>query len=155
MKNGIVLVSLVCIAILIFEFSKMANIVAFNMNERYEKTYAVCVRMIDRIEQTEGYTSSTKVALLGGTLDVSYYPDTDSTQNDLVGYFGAAGTMCINDTEKFAEFSRHYLNVTVETISLAEEIKLTETEEFMNMPKFPAEGSIQFIDDVLVIKWNG
>lgn len=155
MKNGIVLVSLVCIAILIFEFSKMANIVAFNMNERYEKTYAVCVRMIDRIEQTEGYTPSTKVALLGGTLDVSYYPDTDSTQNDLVGYFGAAGTMCINDTEKFAEFSRHYLNVTVETISLAEEIKLTETEEFMNMPKFPAEGSIQFIDDVLVIKWNG
>ncbi len=154
-KRGVVWVSFLCTAILIFEFSVMANVVAFNMNERYEKTYAICIRMIDRIEQTEGYSPDTKVALLGGVLDASYYPDTDITRDDLIGYFGVAGTMCISDTEKFAEFSKHYLNVTIETISLAEEIELTETEEFKEMPKFPAEGSVRYIDDILVIKWNG
>lgn len=145
----------VCATVLIWQFGVMANVVAFNMNERYEKTYAVCVRMVDRIEQTEGYTTGTKVALLGGVLDANYYPDTDITREDLVGYFGADGTMCISDTEKFAEFSKHYLNVTIETIPLAEELELAGTEEFANMPKFPAEGSVQFIDGVLVIKWNG
>lgn len=154
-KNGVALLSLLCTVVLIFEFSIMANIVAFNMNERYEKTYAICVRMVERIEQTEGYSPDTKVALLGGVLDASYYPDTDSTREDLIGYFGVAGTMCISDTEKFAEFSKHYLNVTIETISLEEEIELTKTEEFREMPKFPAQGSIRYINEVLVIKWNG
>ncbi len=154
-KKGMSAAVLVCGAVLIWQFGIMANIVAFNMNERYEKTYAVCVRMVDRIEQTEGYTTGTKVALLGGVLDAEAYPDTDITKEDLVGYFGAGGTMCISDTGKFATFSKHYLNVTIETIPLEEEIKLTTTEEFANMPKFPEEGSVQFIGDVLVIKWNG
>ena len=141
--------------VLIFQFGIVANIIAFNMNERYEKTYAICVRMVDRLEQTEGYETGTKVALLGGVLDASYYPDTDITQGDLVGYFGVSGTMCIGDTAKFAEFSEHYLNVTIKTIPLSEELQIAQTEEFAQMPKFPAEGSIGFIGDVLVIKWNG
>lgn len=154
-KKGLTTVVLICGAVLIWQFGVMANVVAFNMNERYEKTYAICLRMVDRIEQTEGYTTGTPVALLGGVLDVEYYPDTDITSKDLVGYFGSSGTMCISDTAKFAEFSKHYLNVTIETIPLEEELKLAATEEFAAMPKFPAEGSVQFIDGVLVIKWNG
>ncbi len=153
--KGTALLTLLCTVILIFEFGKMANVVAFNMNERYEKTYAICVRMVERLEQTEGYTTETKVALLGGVLDATSYPNTDITQNDLAGYFGSNGTMCIGDTAKFAEFSKHYLNVTISTISLEEEIEITQTEEFMQMPKFPAEGSVGYIGDVLVIKWNG
>ena len=154
-KKGLTTVVLICGAVLIWQFGVMANVVAFNMNERYEKTYAICLRMVDRIEQTEGYTTGTPVALLGGVLDAEYYPDTDITSKDLVGYFGSSGTMCISDTAKFAEFSKHYLNVTIETIPLEEELKLAATEEFAAMPKFPAEGSVQFIDGVLVIKWNG
>lgn len=154
-KKGMVLTTLLCTTILIFQFATMANVVAFNMNERYEKTYAICVRLIDRIEQTEGYTNETKVALLGGNMNPSYYPSTDYTQHDLTGYWGVSGTMCMEDTEKFAEFSKHYLNVTISTIPLSEEIEITQTEEFMQMPIFPAEGSVDYIGDVLVIKWNG
>ncbi len=155
MKKVLSCVSLICSAVLIWQFGVMANVVAFNMNERYEKTYAICVRMVDRMEQTEGYTTGTKVALLGGVLDAQSYPDTDITREDLIGYFGADGTMSISDTEKFATFAKHYLNVTIETIPLSEELELVGTEEFADMPKFPAEGSVQFIDGVLVIKWNG
>lgn len=154
-KKTLASATAVCAAVLIWQFGVMANVVAFNMNERYEKTYAICVRMVDWIEQTEGYTTGTKVALLGGVLDANYYPDTDITREDLIGYFGADGTMSISDTEKFAEFSKHYLNVTIETIPLSEELEIAQTEEFANMPKFPAAGSVQFIGNVLVIKWNG
>lgn len=143
------------VVILVFNFSVMANIVAFNMNERYEKTYATCLRLIDRIEQTEGYTIDTKVAILGGYPDVNSYPDTEITKDDLVGYFGSNGNLCVNDTAKYAEFFKHYLNVTITTIPATEEIDIIKTEEFMQMPKFPAEGSVDYIGDVLVIKLNG
>ncbi len=149
--------SLVCIyaVILSFNFAVMANVVAFNMNERYEKTYATCVRIVDRIEQTERYEQGTKVAILGGFPATENYPATDITANDLVGYFGVAGELCVNSTEKYAEYFKHYLGVTITTIPAEEEIRLTETEEFKEMPKFPAEGSVDYIEDVLVIKLNG
>ncbi len=146
---------LIASVVMIFQFCLMANVVAFNMNERYEKTYATCLRIVDRIEQTEGYTTGTKVAILGGYPDGIFYPNTDITTDDLIGYFGADGELCVNSTEKYATFFKHYLNVTISTISPEEEIKLTETEAFIDMPKFPAEGSVGYIDDVLVIKLNG
>lgn len=147
----------VCLSamVLIFSFGVMANVVAFNMNERYEKTYATCIRIVDRIEQTEGYTTGTKVAILGGYPDYNNYPATDITGEDLSSYFGSNGELCVNSTEKYAEFFRHYMNVTITTIPEAEEIDLTQTDEFLDMPTFPAEGSVGFIGDVLVIKLNG
>ena len=154
-KKAVAYVTCLCAAILIFNFAVMANVVAFNMNERYEKTYATCLRLVDRMEQTEGYTARTKVAILGGFPDATYYPPTDITTEDLVGYFGHNGELCVNSTEKYAEFMKHYLNVTITTIPLNEEIELTETEEFRNMPNFPQHGSVGFIGDVLVIKLNG
>lgn len=151
----VISVTAVSAIVMIFSFSVMANIVAFNMNERYEKTYATCIRLVDRIEQAEGYTTGTKVAILGGYPDSAYYPPTDITEADLIGYFGSGGELCVNSTEKYAEFMKHFLNVTITTIPHEEEIKLTETEKFMEMPKFPAEGSVDYIGDVLVLKLNG
>lgn len=144
-----------CSVIMIFSFAVMANIVAFNMNERYEKTYATCIRILDRIEQTEGYTTGTKVAILGGYPDYNNYPATDITGEDLISYFGSNGELSVNSTEKYAEFFKHYMNATITTIPESEEINLTQTKEFLEMPKFPAKGSVGFIEDVLVIKLNG
>lgn len=155
LQKGLVLVTLVTTIGLIFWFGVRANIVAFNMNEKYEKTYAMCVRMVDRIEQTEGYTTDTKIAVLGGGLSEWNYPSTDITQHDLTGYWGVYGTMCISDTGSFQEFAKHYLNVTLNTASATEHVEIAQTEAFMQMPNFPAEGSVGFIEDVLVIKWNG
>lgn len=139
----------------IFEFAVMANIVAFNMEERYEKTYGLCLRILDRLEQQEEYETGMPVALLGGVLDAEYYPTTSITEEDLSAYFGAGGDLCINSTEKFAEFCKHYLNATITTIPAMEEERLTQTPEFVDMGKFPKETCIQQIEGVWVIKING
>jgi len=138
--------------ILVFQFSLMANIVGFNMHERYEKTYALCVRILDRLEQTPGYEHGMPVAILGGGPD---FPSTDITANDLVGYFGTSGDYFVNSTQKCAEFMSHYMNVTLETIEYSEELKLWDTEEYQNCPKFPNEGCIIQINGVWVVKLNG
>lgn len=154
-REKIVYPVILCSAVMIFQFCVMANIVAFNMEERYEKTYALCVRLVDRLEQTEGYETGMEVAILGGFPDPESYPATSITRTDLSGYFGAEGEYVVNSTNKIAEFCAHYLNVTLQTISSDRETELTTTEEFMQMEKFPHRESIKQINGVWVIKLNG
>ena len=144
-----------CSAVMIFQFAVMANIVAFNMEERYEKTYALCLRVVDRLEQMEGYETGMEVAILGGFPDSEYYPATGITGKDLSGYFGVEGEYAVNSTHKIAEFCAHYLNVTLQTIPPEREVELTGTEEFQQMEKFPHKECIKQIDGVWVIKFNG
>ena len=135
-----------------YQFMLMDNIAYFNMNERYEKTYSLCLRIADRLEQTPGFEHGMPVAILGG---VPAYPSTDTTRDDLIGYFGVTSDYAIGSTEHFAEFMSHYMNITLNTITFEEELELVETEEFKNCPKFPDEGCIMQIDGVWVIKING
>lgn len=154
-KKAVTIAVLLSGAVLILEFSKMANIVGFNMQERYEKSYALSLRIVERLEETPGYEHGMKVAILGGEPDEQVYPSTDITQGDLSGYFGVDGDYFLNSTEKFATFMSHYLNVTITTIDYEAEIALTQTQEFQEMEKFPSEESIQLIGDVWVVKLNG
>lgn len=41
--------------VLVFDYGISDNIGYSNLEKKYEKTYAYCVRLLDRIEQTEGY----------------------------------------------------------------------------------------------------
>lgn len=149
-----VLTLAVCLfsVILVFEFSKMANIVGYNQNERYEKSYSLCLRLLDRLEQTPGYEAGMPVAILGG---VPANPSTDITKEDLVGYFGVNGDYVLGSTQHYAAFMSHYMNITLNTIDYEEELNLVETEEFKACPKFPDKDCIIQINGVWVIKING
>lgn len=154
-KKWVTVTAFVSCAILIFEFSKTANLVGFNMEERYEKNYAIALRIVERLEETPGYQHGMKVAILGGEPSETIFPPTEITGGDLRGYFGSHGDYSLNSSEKFAVFMAHYMNVTLRTIDESEEIALTYTEEFLEMPYFPDSDSIRKIDDVWVVKLNG
>lgn len=154
-KKGVSVAAFVSCAVLIFEFIKVANIVGFNMEERYEKNYALALRIVQRLEETPGYQHGMKVAILGGEPSETIFPPTEITGGDLRGYFGTHGDYSLNSSEKFAVFMAHYMNVTIRTIDQTEEIDLTYTEEFLEMPYFPDSDSIRKIDDVWVVRLNG
>lgn len=145
-------VSMVC---LIFNFILSANIVYFNLNERYEKTYGLCVRIADRLEQTEGYQTGDAVAILGGFPNAGNYPSTSVTSKITDGYHSTGGDYTVESAEKYAEFMKHYLNVTITVPPFEDQISLTQTKEFEEMPYFPAEEAIRNIHGVWVIKLNG
>lgn len=153
-KGVAVLVCLATIA-MVFQCSVTANVAAFNMEEKYEKTYGLSVRILDRLEQMPGYKTGDKVAFVGGGVDQRNYPYTDLTSTYLKGYFGVEGTLCAFDTDKFSVFWFHYLNVTITTASWEETMEVLDTEEYKQMDTFPGESSIRKIGDVWVIKLNG
>lgn len=145
----------ICAAVLVFEFAKTANIVYFTLNERYEKTYGLCLRIVDRLEETEEYKTGDHVALMGGYPDREYYPETCITWRDLSGYFDPNGEYVVSDAGKLSDFCYHYLNFTIVPATYEEHGVIANSEEYLNMPKFPDRESIKKIDNVWVIKLNG
>lgn len=138
--------------IMIFNFFLMSNIVYYNMNERYEKSYSLCLRIADRIEQTEEYHPWIKVAFIGGTPDYNKYPTTEATLEALRGYYASRSDYVLDKTDSYVAFFKHYLNISLLEASDEEEYALSQSETVQNMGTFPAEGSVRMIDDVLVIK---
>lgn len=141
--------------VMAFCFVVNGNIAYFNMNERYEKSYAYALRIADRLEAQPDYKMGDKVAVLGGFPKEEYYPSTDITQDVLKDYFGAGGDLVMNSTDKYATFMERYLNVTIVQASPQESDILILSPEFEEMPVFPKEGSIRKVEDIWIIKING
>ena len=129
----------------------MDNIAYFNMNERYEKTYAYCLRLVDRMEQTEGYVQGMPVAMIG-VVDESKYPMTDITGDVTSRISGSTGDILIYKGEQYAAFMKHYMNVTINPVVGEQIIEIYNSPEYREMDSFPAESSMKVVDGVLYIK---
>ncbi len=134
-----------------YQFALMDNIAYFNMNERYEKTYAYCLRLVDRMEQTEGYVQGMPVAMIG-VVDESKYPMTDITGDVTSRISGSTGDILIYKGEQYAAFMKHYMNVTINPVVGDQIIEIYNSPEYREMDSFPAENSMKVVDGVLYIK---
>lgn len=130
----------------------MSNIVYFNMNERYEKSYSLCLRIADRIEQTEEYHPWVKVAFVGGEPDYNKYPTTEATLKVLRGYYASRSDYFLDKTASYVTFFKHYLNISLSEATEEEEYNVSQTETVRRMGTFPAEDSVRMVDGILVIK---
>lgn len=136
----------------VWQFILADNIAYFNMNERYEKTYAYCLRLADRIEQTEGYYTGMPVMMIG-VLDEEKYPVTDITGNVTERIFGSTGDMLVYKAEQYQAFMAHYLNVSINVITDADTIvEIYNSDAYREMDSFPAADSVKVVDGILYVK---
>lgn len=138
--------------VMIFQFIVMQGIVAYNMNERYEKTYSLCNRIVDRLEQTDGYKFGEPVAILGGSTDPYHYPPTSITGSYVGWYFGVNGELCVSSTADFSEFCKHFLGVYFIPAEQSVADAILTDNDYIEMQSFPYKDSIRLIDDVWVVK---
>lgn len=147
-------VGLIATFLMVFNFYLMSNIVYFNMNEKYEKSYALAIRIADRIEQMEEYHPWMKATFVGAQPDYNKYPTTESTLEQLQGYYPAKGDFFLNSADKYYEFLSNYLCISLAETEKEEEKAVLENPIVEQMGTFPAADSIQVIDDILVIKMS-
>ena len=137
--------------VLVFNFTVTDQIGYSNLQKRYEKTYAYCVRLLDRIEQTEGYYQGIPIAMIGVVGDEEY-PRTDITQTVTGGMIGLSGDSLVYTGKNYQAFIKHYLGATLNILP-AEAMEEAYYQEFyQDMPGFPAAGSIQIVDGIMYIK---
>ncbi len=144
-------VSVLAAAVLVFNYAITDNIGYSNLEKKYEKTYAYCLRLLDRIEQAEGYYQGIPIAMVGVIGDEAY-PSTDLTKDLTAAMIGLSGDYLVYTGSNYAAFIENYLGATLNFLEPEAMAEIYYTEEYLNMGTFPAADSIKIIDGVLVIK---
>lgn len=138
-------------AVLVFNYSVTDNIAYSNLQKRYEKTYAYCVRLLDRIEQTEGYYQGIPIAMIGVVGD-DEFPLTDISGNVTDGMIGLNGDSLLYTGANYQAFMKHYLGATLNFLSPEEMGDIYYSEEYIAMDSFPGPESTKVVDGILYVK---
>lgn len=139
------------VVVLIFNYVVTDNIAYSNLEKKYEKTYAYCVRLADRMEQTEGYYQGIPIAMIGVVSDKEY-PLTDVTGDVTSKLLGITGDTLLYTGENYKAFFQNYLGITINLIPIENMGEVYNSKEYWEMNSFPAKDSIQVVDGVLYIK---
>lgn len=138
--------------VIIWNYILLNNIAYFNMNFRYEKTYALCLKIVDRLEQQEDYDDDRPIAFIGR------YSKTyrmDASEELLDPMTGMKGPRVFMDSSRaFLPFMQNCLGEDITIATPEQEEAIRATEEFQSMPRFPHDGSIRIINDITVVKLN-
>ena len=138
-----------------YENFVVTNEAYFRMDIAYERAYAYYNRIMERIETTEGYQPGDAFALVGEyglseTPDLlgSYSMDGERFE-DLSGVARETGLLTSGVRHNFMKI---YIGVEMPDVSEETLEAIRQMEEYQNMPAYPAEGCVQKILDVWVVK---
>lgn len=144
-----------CALYLVGESIYIANIDYANLQRRNMKMQAVCIRLLDRIETYEGYEVGMPVVFVGALQDT--YPNPLTLyERKLKGYeaYIMDWLPYRNATFMYVQYITDYLGVELRTPDDHADIitKISLTEEFEQIPSFPAMDCVYEYDGVLVVK---
>lgn len=112
----------------------------------FEQAKSYFTTMITQIKSTDGYTDETKIAFVGKDIqDKSLY------RNDVMRKFEMSGRdKTLVEAYSRQYFLEYYCGFTAEYTS----VEGIEEDKIKNMPCYPDAGSIQMIDDIVVVKFS-
>jgi hypothetical protein len=142
---------LIMAVVIAFEYTVICNIGYFNLEKKYEKTYAYCLRMLDRMEETEGYYHGIPVVMIGVVWD-HYLPSTDLTVGVTDSLIGVNGDYLFYTAENYRAFMEYYFGVKIELVDIAEIPRYISTPEYIEMEVFPKQNSMKVVDGILYIR---
>lgn len=137
--------------VLLFNYGITDNIAYSNLEKRYEKTYAYCVRLLDRIEQTEGYYQGIPIAMIGVVGDESY-PVTDLTEDVTGTMIGISGDSLLYTGVNYRLFMANYLGATLNILPPEAMADMYYDERYRAMESFPSSDGVQIIDGIMYVK---
>lgn len=138
-----------------WNFLLVSNMGYLNMQQRYERDYAVMIRVADRLEQTEGFTGAEPLLCTGY---YSAYAPVNLFARDQAALDALAGmnaeTMLVYP-HVYNEFLRYYLGVNLPYPCDATVSDILASDAYAAMGEFPAASSVGQIDGVFVVKLSG
>lgn len=132
---------LVCIINIYF-----ANKTYLKLYLQYENAYACYSAVITQVKQTEGFDESCKLAVLGKGSNLLYIP-VELDTGDLAGPDGDLVNVYTRE-----RLIKRYLGFDMPFASDEEKAKLLADPRYEAMPAYPYYGSVQKIDDFIVVK---
>ena len=149
-------VSVLLLICFIFRGILAANVTYSGMEKKYVVSQSIATRMIDRIENTEGYTGTEDVVLVGHIMDGDYFVDNTGVYywKELVAGLGVAP-----ESTSFSHPGITPLFLTnvmgfSRPVSVYRDGDFSEEEklEIFAMNSFPLDGSTKKINNTVVVK---
>ena len=112
---------------------------------------AYCVRLLDRIEQTDGYYPGIPIAMIG-VVSQDQFPMTDITGAVTSNMIGTNGDSLLYTGRNYELFIRHYLGATLNILPAEVMTDIYESEAYRAMDSFPGPDSVRVVDGVMYIK---
>lgn len=147
-------ISLVLCFIIAVTYFLAANATYTGVRMKYNQAYTTAVRMVDRIENCEGYTPD-KQWLICGILDETNTPQVSEIYFLTLGGFANGPIFHGNYwgmIQTWRSFMQVYMGIQPNFCSVEDYFKICGTQYFKDMPVFPAQGSVAEIDGVMVVK---
>ncbi len=142
---------IIAAVLLVFNYAVSDNIAYSNLQKRYEKTYAYCVRLLDRIEQTPGYYQGIPIAMIGVVGDEEY-PTTDISGKVTSNMIGMGGDSLLYTGTNYQAFMKHYVGATLNILDTEIMGTVYYSPEYREMDSFPGPNSIKIVDGIMYIK---
>lgn len=137
-------------AVIVFSYALSDNIAYSNLEKKYEKTYAYCIRLADRIEQTEGYYEGIPIYMIG-VVGNDNFPVTDITGDVTSHMTSIGGDYLLYTPANYEFFYKYYLGITFNFLKTGEANYYYE-KAYVDMPSFPYEGSTKVVNGVMYVK---
>ena len=138
---------LVCLLVIALSNAVFANKVYFKMYLNYEAAVSYYTRLLTRVEETEGFDEDCRLAFISFPRQ-SVFEAEELDTGHLTGPSGLASIYTRTD------FVRYYLGSVIPFAEDGELLALMENERVEAMPIYPYEGSVQRIDDCIVVKFR-
>ncbi len=141
---------LICgiLSIVLWQNVVFANQVYMKKDLEKNATLVLAARVIDRIEQTDGYIpGKTRVAFVGAMVANPYLNTKRIGMDHLYSRPGLHGNY--SPTHNFGQYITSYLNYP---IVWGDASVITDQAALQDMPAFPMAGSVGYVDGILVVK---
>ena len=135
--------------IMLFDNCVYSNEVYLKKDLEYTSTLSAFTRIIDRMEQTDGYiVGETKVVIIGNLNLSLLSSDRKGFDNSNFESYNFATTYYTI----YNKYFEYVLGYPINLANVEEANKFACKKEIVEMPCFPEKGSIELIDNTLVIK---
>lgn len=150
-------VSMLIIVFFLWNSIVFTNLCINSMKLNLNKTQTVAGMMLDRIVEEYGYEKDVKL-LVAGSMEDGNFPSlygwpTRTIQGTSASYGFMWDTYTGNEN-CWIEFLKQYRGVKFEACGQDEYEELLENSDYINMPIFPASGSVKKFDDTIVVKMS-
>ncbi len=143
---------MVCVGLLVLNNIIFANHLYLKKQLEYETTLATLTRVIDRMEQTDGYiVGQTPVAIIGSLNDSQITAERPGF--DYIDAIGMSSQFSVTYVGTYAQFFQNVLGYPINLIINPQILEqLAESMEVLAMPSFPNSGCCTILDGTLIMK---
>lgn len=130
-----------------------ANQLYLRRDLEMQSTLSLMSRVIDRIEQTEGYVpGETPVAFIGTLFDSPLFMNRPGLEQSSILLMGLDNVYAITSESYYPWYIQQILGYPMQILNESERSQMVFHKDVITMPAFPADGCCQIIDGILVVR---